>query len=165
MTQSNRFDLDKGRPWLESKSGSFFITNDDSYQALVRWMDSGRYKVIIHSGQTTLMAWDGYNFRYMVVEGQPRRGFETRQEAEDWWYEQHPQDIFAENIRAAGMFEEGKGTWEDEYSFGKHTSSDPYAPLHGDGSNVIVVGDRYGDSPGLHWPKDDDDHNWKPEGD
>ena len=160
-----RFDLDKGRMWNESKTGSLMIRNDDDHQALVRWMDSGRYKVIIHSGQTTLMAWDGYNFRYMVVEGQPRRGFETRQEAEDWWYEQHPQDIFAENIRAAGMFEKGKGTWEDEYSFGKHTSSDPYAPLHGDGSNVIVVGDRYDDSPGLYWPKDDDDHNWKPEED
>ena len=164
MMKHTRFDLDKGRPWNESKTGSLMIRNDDDHQALVRWMDSGRYKVIIHSGQTTLMAWDGYNFRYMVVEGQPRRGFETRQEAEDWWYEQHPQDIFAENIRAAGMFQEGKGTWEDEYSFGKHTSSDG-GHLHGDGSNVIVVGDRYGDSPGLHWPKDDDDHNWKPEGD
>ena len=159
-----RFDLDKGRPWNESKTGSLMIRNDDDHQALVRWMDSGRYKVIIHSGQTTTMAWDGYNFRYMVVEGQPRRGFETRQEAEDWWYGQHPQDVFAEGFRAAVMFQEGKGTWEDEYSFGKHTSSDG-GPLHGDGSNVIVVGDRYYDSPGLHWPKDDDDHNWKPEED
>lgn len=164
MMKHTRFDLDKGRPWNESKTGSLMIRNDDDHQALVRWMDSGRYKVIIHSGQTTTMAWDGYNFRYMVVEGQPRRGFETRQEAEDWWYGQHPQDVFAEGFRAAVMFQEGKGTWEDEYSFGKHTSSDG-GPLHGDGSNVIVVGDRYYDSPGLHWPKDDDDHNWKPEED
>ena len=164
MMKHTRFDLDKGRMWNESKTGSLMIRNDDDHQALVRWMDSGRYKVIIHSGQTTLMAWDGYNFRYMVVEGQPRRGFETRQEAEDWWYEQHPQDIFAEGFRAAGMFQEGKGTWEDEYSFGTHTSSDG-GHLHGDGSNVIVVGDRYGDSPGLPWPKDDADPNWKPEED
>ena len=161
MMKHTRFDLDKGRMWNESKTGSLMIRNDDDHQALVRWMDSGRYKVIIHSGQTTLMAWDGYNFRYMVVEGQPRRGFETRQEAEDWWYEQHPQDIFAEGFRAAGMFQEGKGTWEDEYSFGKGTPSDQSDPT----SDLVVVGDRYYDSPGLYWPKDDDDHNWKPEGD
>jgi hypothetical protein len=161
MMKHTRFDLDKGRLPNETKTGILYIANDDDHQALVRWMDSGRYKVIIHSGQTSFMAWDGYNFRYVVVEGQPRRGFETRQEAEDWWYGQHPQDVFAEGYRAAGVFLDGKGTWEDGYSFGKGTPSDQSDPT----SDLVVVGDRYYDSPGLYWPKDDDDHNWKPEED
>jgi hypothetical protein len=49
-------------------------------------MPSGKFKVIIW-GQWDLhiMDWNGCNYRYVVPRGQPRRGFDSPEQAEEWW--------------------------------------------------------------------------------
>ena len=56
------------------------------FDPCVAEMSSGQYKAVIW-GQWDdhIMDWAGCNYRYVVVQGQPHRGFEIDDEVVRWW--------------------------------------------------------------------------------
>jgi hypothetical protein len=61
----------------------------------------GKFKAIIWGQHDDhVMDWNGCNYRYMVVKGQPRSGFANAVEVSDWWGNQSSEHKASEMERA-----------------------------------------------------------------
>lgn len=75
---------------------------------------SGRFKVYVW-GQPNdhISNWSGCNYRWKAVDGQPVRGFATREEAEQW-----ARTRFSSKQEASDWaYRAGDGTWMSEEKF------------------------------------------------